>query len=76
MDVPLRDVNSHRPSDLRLGVDIGGTFTDLVAMDDAGNVTVAKTPSTPRDPAQAVERGVSLLAERLGLSAAGESMIA
>jgi N-methylhydantoinase A len=40
-------------------------------MDDVGNVVVTKTPSTPRDPAQAVERGVSLLAERLGLSATG-----
>jgi hypothetical protein len=27
-----RDVNSHRPSDLCLGIDVGGTFTDLVAI--------------------------------------------
>ena len=52
----------------RLGIDVGGTFTDLVLMDDAGNVTVAKTPSTPRNPAQAVEQGLSLLTPRLGLS--------
>jgi hypothetical protein len=39
-------------TELRLGVDVGGTFTDLALMDDAGNVTVAKTPSTPRNLAQ------------------------
>jgi len=54
----------------RLGIDVGGTFTDLVLMDDAGNVTVAKTPSTPGNPAQAVEQGLSLLTERLGVSVA------
>ncbi len=33
-----------------IGVDIGGTFTDLVAIDDHGERTVIKTPSTPADP--------------------------
>jgi len=58
-------------TEYRLGVDVGGTFTDLVLMDDAGSVTVAKTPSTPRNLAQAVEQGLSLLAERLGVSVTG-----
>jgi len=40
---------------MRLGIGVGGTFTDLVAMDEAGHVTAAKTPSTPRNPALAVE---------------------
>jgi N-methylhydantoinase A len=35
-------------SDTRLGVDVGGTFTDLVALSDRG-VTTSKVPSTPRD---------------------------
>ncbi|HLH61856.1 MAG TPA: hydantoinase/oxoprolinase family protein [Ktedonobacteraceae bacterium] len=40
----------------RVGVDIGGTFTDLVIFDDAsGNFAVGKTLTTPRDPSQAVE---------------------
>ncbi len=56
-------------SGLRLGIDVGGTFTDLIVMDGAGKVTVVKTPSTPRDPTRAVEQGISLLAHRLNLSA-------
>mgnify|MGYP002846689220 FL=1 len=31
----------------RIGIDVGGTFTDLVAIDSDGNVTLGKTPSTP-----------------------------
>jgi N-methylhydantoinase A len=36
---------------MRIGVDIGGTFTDAVAVDDAGRTWTAKVPSTP-DPAE------------------------
>src|SRR4029453_10084995 len=44
----------------RLGVDIGGTFTDLVWVDDAtGEVRVGKLLTTPKDPAQAVEAGAA-----------------
>jgi N-methylhydantoinase A len=50
-----------------LGIDTGGTFTDLIMMQGDGNLAVAKTPSTPRDPGLAVERGISMLAERLGI---------
>src|ERR1035437_10087538 len=31
------------------GIDIGGTFTDCAIIDDAGEITVAKVPSTPSD---------------------------
>jgi N-methylhydantoinase A len=35
---------------LRIGIDTGGTFTDVVAFDEVtGEVTVTKTPSTPAD---------------------------
>jgi len=41
--------------DVRLGIDVGGTFTDLVAVVD-GQVVTAKVPSTPRDQAEGVLR--------------------
>lgn len=45
-----------------LGVDIGGTFTDVVSVRD-GRIEVAKVPTDPRDPAAPVVAGAS----RLGL---------
>jgi N-methylhydantoinase A/oxoprolinase/acetone carboxylase beta subunit len=41
----------------RLGVDVGGTFTDLIYVDDDGAVSVHKVPSTPSDPSQATLGG-------------------
>ena len=49
----------------RVGVDVGGTFTDLVAVDDFGKATLAKVPSTPEDPSVGVLDGLELLAEML-----------
>ncbi len=37
-----------------LGVDVGGTFTDLVAVDDNGQLVFAKVPSVPADPSVGV----------------------
>ncbi len=34
---------------MQIGVDIGGTFTDIVALDDGGRLVLAKVPSTPKD---------------------------
>jgi N-methylhydantoinase A len=39
---------------LWVGVDVGGTFTDLVAIDDAGNIEARKVLSTPRDQSEGV----------------------
>jgi N-methylhydantoinase A len=50
----------------RIGIDVGGTFTDLVAVDDAGCVTLAKTASTPADQSVGVMDGLGRLAEALG----------
>ncbi len=49
----------------RVGVDIGGTFTDLLLVDEAGGAFhVGKTLTTPGDPSLAVEKGlVELLAQ-------------
>jgi N-methylhydantoinase A len=49
-----------------LGVDVGGTFTDFALVDDAGDVIEAKTPSTPDNPGEAIERGLVELSNRLG----------
>ena len=55
------------PATGRLGVDIGGTFTDLVWVDDlTGEVRVGKVLTTPKDPAQAVEQGVLGLLQEAG----------
>jgi N-methylhydantoinase A len=54
----------------RIGVDIGGTFTDLVVFDDAtGAFAVGKTLTTPRDPSQAVETLVLETLERESIAA-------
>ncbi|HEY2095069.1 MAG TPA: hydantoinase/oxoprolinase family protein [Pseudonocardia sp.] len=44
-----------RSGGLRVGVDIGGTFTDLAILDDVGIVAVGKTLTTGREPAAGVE---------------------
>ncbi len=53
---------------LKIGIDVGGTFTDLVAVDDSGHSTLAKTASTPEDPSIGVMAGLDRLAELLHLS--------
>ncbi len=52
---------------IRIGIDVGGTFTDLVAVDGAGRLHHAKAPSTPRDQSLGVLEGLSRLAEAIGL---------
>lgn len=50
----------------RIAADVGGTFTDLVLVDDDGLVTEAKTPSNATNPDVAMRAGLELLAERTG----------
>ncbi|GLW11881.1 methylhydantoinase [Microtetraspora sp. NBRC 13810] len=45
---------------IRIGVDTGGTFTDVVLVDEqTGEITTTKTPSTPADPAEGFMAGVA-----------------
>src|SRR5215510_3947139 len=54
----------------RFGVDIGGTFTDLVVVDETtGAVRVGKVLTTPKDPAHGVEHGVHGLLADAGVAA-------
>jgi N-methylhydantoinase A len=54
----------------RLGIDAGGTFTDLVLADRSGDVRLYKALSTPADPTRAIEEGMKLIADDLGESPA------
>lgn len=52
-----------------VGVDVGGTFTDLYAFDRAsGSVVLHKTSSTPHNPAEAILSGLSELTAKAGIS--------
>ncbi len=42
-----------------LGVDVGGTFTDLVFLDGAGRVRIHKLLTSARDPSQAILQGIA-----------------
>lgn len=54
---------------LRVGVDIGGTFTDLCVLDETGIVAVGKVLTTHDEPARAVEAGLVDTLAKAGLSA-------
>ncbi len=51
----------------RLGVDAGGTFTDFVLADDAGNIHLFKATSTPEDGTKAIAEGFAQIAETMGI---------
>jgi len=52
------------------GIDIGGTFTDCVVIDEEGRIVTAKAPSTPPDFARGFLESIELAARQLGLGAA------
>jgi N-methylhydantoinase A/oxoprolinase/acetone carboxylase beta subunit len=53
----------------RLGVDVGGTFTDLIYVDDeAGRILVHKLATTPGDPSEGTVTGIRELTEQAGES--------
>ena len=59
----------------RLGIDIGGTFTDFVVTDeDTGEVSAYKILTTPDDPSRAVEQGLRALLGQLGVGGASVAL--
>lgn len=61
---------------LRIGVDIGGTFTDLVAVDAAGEVLADKILTTPEAPDDAVVDGIARLLESAGATGEQVALVA
>jgi N-methylhydantoinase A len=62
---------SHRTTTrrIRIGIDTGGTFTDVVALDeDSGELVTTKTPSTPSNPADGFLTGVRKVLDLMGAS--------
>ena len=50
-----------------VGVDVGGTFTELVCIDAAGNTHVIKSPSTPANPGIGVVNALEKVGASLGM---------
>lgn len=63
-------------TELKLGVDVGGTFTDVVGINGAGEVFFAKTPSTPQDQSIGVLNGIRILLEQMGAPADSVTSVA
>ena len=55
---------------ITIGVDVGGTFTDVVGVDDEGREYLAKAASTPGDQSEGVLEGLQNLAVAMGLTLA------
>ena len=54
----------------RVGIDVGGTFTDLICVTPDGRVLLDKTPTTPADQSEGVMAGLDQLAGAVGLTTA------
>ena len=64
-------------SRIRLALDTGGTFTDVVAFDeDTGAVHTTKTPTTPNDPSHGFIDGVRKIARQAGFQLAEVTAVA
>ena len=57
----------------RIAIDVGGTFTDVLHLDDAGELQEFKVPTTPTDPSTGVVKGLEKAAAGVGTSV-GEFM--
>jgi N-methylhydantoinase A len=54
----------------RIGIDTGGTFTDIVALDEgSGAVWTTKTPTTPADPSIGFMNGINKIRQQVGFDA-------
>ncbi|MHB1890357.1 MAG: hydantoinase/oxoprolinase family protein [Acidimicrobiales bacterium] len=58
--------SSPEPGAYRVGIDVGGTFTDLICVVPSGDIVLEKSPTTPEDQSVGVMEGMARLAETLG----------
>lgn len=52
----------------RIAIDVGGTFTDAIALDEKGNTNTAKVPTTPSDRSVGTMNAIDVLAKRNNLN--------
>jgi hypothetical protein len=53
---------------IKLAIDTGGSFTDLVSMDETGKVTLVKVESDPENPGKSIANGLDILSETFELT--------
>ena len=59
-----------------MGVDVGGTFTDLLLIDEgSGHAFTAKVPSTPDDSSQGVLNGIERICQEAGIEPSAVSRV-
>ena len=64
------------PTRFRIGIDTGGTFTDVVAVDETtGEIFTTKTPSNPDDPSLAVLEGIRKILRLAGAPASAVTAV-
>ena len=61
---------------MRIGLDVGGTFTDCVLLAPDGTFVLEKTPTTPDDQSEGVLAGIARLAEAGGFADAADLLAA
>ncbi|MBI3302492.1 MAG: hypothetical protein HYZ72_10525, partial [Deltaproteobacteria bacterium] len=64
-----REKNGNHTVRYKIGIDVGGTFTDFLVTDSQGEATAYKTPTTPKHPEVGVFRGLEKItaSQELGL---------
>ncbi|HTN70072.1 MAG TPA: hydantoinase/oxoprolinase family protein [Methylomirabilota bacterium] len=72
VEILTRTTGLNNSMDYVVGVDIGGTFTDCVVVDEEGAVTIGKSLSTPKDFSQGALDAVADAAKNLGLKSVNE----